>query len=437
MSSSSKNASREEPPPPRPSTPPTPPAGGTSGRGARNTCHTPSSQESDTLKMLRQVFEDDRPIPPPCFTIVSTSTTQQEERPNQESGQYSRRPPPRPPPAAVLLPSLRPPSRTPTPTGGAGVARRLIDGETRDGGTRDAGGGTGGIDMTQEPTVPTHYYSDEEHQEAMSDLYNEKLKTVTMEDVKSGGSGGQVLTVLGVRLSLLRVVQLRYLCSRLSIRGYKNKSKDKLVDLVVVAHNNYKKIQQLYSQKHAAETTSGNTSRSTSPVPPHLSSKKPRKQAQCTWRLLNVLFSDEFYQDFQALGDTPDRQILDTGKAGNEEYFWIRVQNAFVSPVPNREYDTINEFNQDPVLLSIIQAPDNSSIDPSIIVQHDWKKLRSMWKALSKEYREALAGFNVSGHNANSFFDFCTKSVSLCLSLCCYFYTLTTFRLPVFLLLLT
>ena len=39
-----------------------------------------------------------------------------------------------------------------------------------------------------------------------------------------------------------------------------------------------------------------------------------RKQIQCPFRLLNILFSDEFAADFADLGNIATRQLLDSGK---------------------------------------------------------------------------------------------------------------------------
>ena len=59
-----------------------------------------------------------------------------------------------------------------------------------------------------------------------------------------------------------------------------------------------------------------------------------RKQIQCPFRLLNILFLDEFAADFADLGNIATRQLLDSGKAGNQQHFWERVASAFVDDNP-------------------------------------------------------------------------------------------------------
>ena len=45
--------------------------------------------------------------------------------------------------------------------------------------------------------------------------------------------------------------------------------------------------------------------------------------------LMNIMFSDEFAEDFGCIGDVADRNDPDPGKASNNQQFWERVQVAF------------------------------------------------------------------------------------------------------------
>jgi hypothetical protein len=125
--------------------------------------------------------------------------------------------------------------------------------------------------------------------------------------------------------------------------------------------------------------------------------KAPRKEVQCSFRLLNVLFSDTFASDFAALGDVANRQLLDSGKAGNDEHFWVRVQDEYVST--NNDYGLLL-FDDD----EILSAQDH--IDPSKILNHQWKKLRHIWKAINADYKAALTRCTLSGTHESSFYDF-------------------------------
>ena len=54
------------------------------------------------------------------------------------------------------------------------------------------------------------------------------------------------------------------------------------------------------------------------------------KQIQCPFQLLNILFLDKFAADFADLGNIASRQILDSGKAGNQQHFGEHVASTFL-----------------------------------------------------------------------------------------------------------
>ncbi len=59
-----------------------------------------------------------------------------------------------------------------------------------------------------------------------------------------------------------------------------------------------------------------------------------------------ILFSDNFADDFATLGNiAANRALLDTGKVGNDELFWIRVKEAFSEPNPI--YDVLDYLSDD------------------------------------------------------------------------------------------
>jgi hypothetical protein len=55
--------------------------------------------------------------------------------------------------------------------------------------------------------------------------------------------------------------------------------------------------------------------------------REPRKEVQCAFRLINILFLMNLHTDFATVAN---REILDSGKAGNKMHFWEQVQDAFV-----------------------------------------------------------------------------------------------------------
>jgi hypothetical protein len=133
----------------------------------------------------------------------------------------------------------------------------------------------------------------------------------------------------------------------------------------------------------------------------------PRREIQCPFRLLNILFSDLFAERFADTGNVANRQLLDSGLAANDQHFWESVQQAFVSPTANAVYDQL-QFQDDPII-----AQQGDDIDPSKVVNHDWKKLRSIWKLTNSEYKSAVTRFTVSGTHENEFWNFCAGKVEV------------------------
>ena len=82
-----------------------------------------------------------------------------------------------------------------------------------------------------------------------------------------------------------------------------------------------------------------------------------RKKRQCPYRLINILFSDEFLGDFSSVGDTATRAELDSGDTGNNWGFWVRVQGAFKEPHPI--YDKM-QFPEDKQFTEVLKSPINS-----------------------------------------------------------------------------
>ncbi len=94
------------------------------------------------------------------------------------------------------------------------------------------------------------------------------------------------------------------------------------------------------------------------------------------------------------------RSLLDTGKAANDQLFWEKVLAAFIKQDDN--YDVIR-FQEDNVFAA------GFNVNTSAIVLHDWKKLRSIWKAVNVEYKAALTRFTQSGTHDSSFTNFCNR----------------------------
>jgi O-phosphoseryl-tRNA(Cys) synthetase len=116
--------------------------------------------------------------------------------------------------------------------------------------------------------------------------------------------------------------------------------------------------------------------------------------------LINVLFSDALAGDFVSIGDVANRQMLDTGKAGNDELFGRKCRRR----LSNLEiWPTIACNSVDDEVF----CDKEGQINPALIVNHNWKKLRTIWKSLNSDYKAALTRFTVSGTHDSNFFSFC------------------------------
>ena len=74
---------------------------------------------------------------------------------------------------------------------------------------------------------------------------------------------------------------------------------------------------------------------------------QPKKEPQCPYRLLNILFSDVFSEGFSQLENVADRAALDAEKAVNNQLFQEGVQEAFRGQ--DKAYNNLH-FTDDEVL---------------------------------------------------------------------------------------
>ncbi len=196
---------------------------------------------------------------------------------------------------------------------------------------------------------------------------------------------GKATGALGVRWDEFSSKQLRTICSRLGIKEVKNAKKSDMVERLVELYNNKKAYSTLQRREGIIDNPQ-------------------QKQVQCVFCLMNVLFSDEFATDFAHIGNIADRQVLDSGKASNDEHFWTKVQLAFIEPDDN--YDKMRILDDD------ILA-DQIHINPSGIVLHDWEKLHSIWKSVNADYKAAADQFTQPGTHDHNFFNYCNGKLDV------------------------
>mmetsp|Transcript_8653 Transcript_8653/g.17730 ORF Transcript_8653/g.17730 Transcript_8653/m.17730 type:complete len:221 (-) Transcript_8653:732-1394(-) len=146
-----------------------------------------------------------------------------------------------------------------------------------------------------------------------------RLENLTWSDIQTD-EHGEPTSCLGIPFAALTAKQLRTLCSRLEVRGVKNARKDVMVLERIVA--------QFKNRATFAALESTTRTQTAGDVP---STIAPRREIQCPFRLMNILFSDMFAERFANTGNVASRHLLDTGLAGNDQHFWEAVRQAFVS----------------------------------------------------------------------------------------------------------
>ena len=220
------------------------------------------------------------------------------------------------------------------------------------------------------------------------------LRKVVWSDITENDTG--VLLIQGHVVSLLKANQLRGICSSLVgvSKGLQQPKKAVLIERI----RYYRK--QLEGHKNlVAEVLIQNTE----------DPSAPRKEPQCVYRLLNILFSDQFATEFEALGNTSTREQLDTGTAASDKHFWIHIRDAFVDSTDKNhvsEYGDLR-FKDDAAF-----AKDTEYINPRVIVRHDWSKLRDIWKKVNAEYKIIISKFTQSGTHENEFWKYCKGNLA-------------------------
>ncbi|KAE8969692.1 hypothetical protein PR003_g19556 [Phytophthora rubi] len=188
-----------------------------------------------------------------------------------------------------------------------------------------------------------------------------------------------VLKVKGKDTKETKYTEVRAFCARVGIRAYKNKSKAMLLEMIAQKIKNDKVYQPIFEAKRAQRLD---------PV---------RKQIQCPFRLMNVMFSSELVDRFIALADRRSRVDLD-GPVSIEVLYWTDIRSSFVDDTPSDDFD---------YLVAAHPALDPHKIDPGKIVPHTAEHLRSIWHTSHAAYKKALVRFTKSGTNGDDFYRFC------------------------------
>jgi hypothetical protein len=221
----------------------------------------------------------------------------------------------------------------------------------------------------------------------------EKLETVNWTDIDKDDTGNAV-GCLGFPFKHFKANQLRKIASRLKIKCGKNLKKAGFVEMIVKKHKDRMNV--------LARIQAGSPD---ADDPKEDDATAPKTQPGCRYRLQNLVMSDKHVENFANLGNTATRQQLDRGLGAFDKGFWEAVQKDFVDPTPNPDYDDLKFID--------VTLPEDHfgnvahEIDPSVIVNHSWKKLRQMWKEINRDYKSIITNFTASGTHENEFWSFC------------------------------
>lgn len=159
--------------------------------------------------------------------------------------------------------------------------------------------------------------------------------------------------------------------SRLRVTRYKDKSKDEMCVLLATKKQNrgVYDFGQPYSTS-SKKNSSNNNNKNKKP-------KQPSKKPQCNLRLMNLIFDDEFAHKFTTIGGVASRDDLDINELP-EDVFWKELQKRFVDASPNEKINKIIHPHF---------CFEGRTTDMTEIVNHQPKKLREMYKELTKYYK--------------------------------------------------
>ncbi|KAE9040973.1 hypothetical protein PR003_g10613 [Phytophthora rubi] len=188
-----------------------------------------------------------------------------------------------------------------------------------------------------------------------------------------------VVKIKGMPVKNTKYTELRAFCGRVGIKAYKNKSKAELLELIAQKKKDDKLYKPIFDAKMAERR------------------EPSRKQIQCPFRLLNIMFSDHFADRFVSLADQRSRADLDAAISA-ETLFWEEMCGIFVDNTPSEVIDN---------LIAAHPALDPQRIDAAKIVPHIARQLRAIWGSSHAAYRKAHIRYTASGTNKDDFYSFC------------------------------
>jgi hypothetical protein len=136
-------------------------------------------------------------------------------------------------------------------------------------------------------------------------------------------------------------------------------------------------------------------------------------------RLLNVVFSENFFDHAVKMNDKKQKDELDAEKAGNNQRLWSSISDEYNDPLKDELYGVF-AFVKDEQITEFAET-----INIRNYVKHDWMKATTAWfKAIVTDYKLATTWFTKSGQHEPNFYNFCKKKPQT------YYYRLYTESRP-------
>jgi hypothetical protein len=202
---------------------------------------------------------------------------------------------------------------------------------------------------------------------AISDVIVEDVVDKVTQEALLDNDGKPISTafsILGTAFSLLKVDQICMLCSKWNLKKYRGVARDKLC--LVIAQN-----QQLVIVYEAQAGT--------------VKDKKMKLQASKIC-LLNVVFSEDFFDCVVKMNDKKQKDELDAGKAGNNQRLW-----SLWSSISDKYNDSLKDelhgvfvFVEDEQIAEFADSNDIRNY-----AKLNWRKAMACFKAIVTGYELA------------------------------------------------
>jgi hypothetical protein len=124
------------------------------------------------------------------------------------------------------------------------------------------------------------------------------------------------------------------------------------------------------------------------------------------FNLLNVLFSDDYFDDAIIMNHTKHKDELDKEKAGRSERLWLSISEACNDSTNDEEFGEFAFIEDEQI------AQFASQFDLSKYLKLDWVKASHWFKEMVTDYDVVMILFTKSGSRLPTFYDYCRNKAA-------------------------